>query len=95
MQGLFYGDGGQLVAQLVHVVVGFAWAWGLTWIIFSIARRFMKLRVAPEVEIEGLDVPEFGALAYPDFVLTSTHAGGHATATASTATSATDRGGSK
>jgi Amt family ammonium transporter len=79
VQGLFYGDGGQLVAQMFHVVVGFAWAWGITWIIFSIAKRFMKLRVSPEVEIQGLDVPEFGVLAYPDFVITSTHAGGHAT----------------
>jgi flavin reductase (DIM6/NTAB) family NADH-FMN oxidoreductase RutF len=56
----------------------------------------MKLRVSPEAEIEGLDVPEFGVLAYPDFVITSSHAGGHATAwTASAATSATDAGGSK
>ena len=29
----------------------------------------MKIRVSPEVEIEGLDMPEFGVLAYPDFVL--------------------------
>ncbi|MDQ1480368.1 MAG: ammonium transporter, Amt family [Actinomycetota bacterium] len=96
VQGLFYGDGGQLVAQLFHVVVGFIWAWGLTWIIFSIAKRFMQLRVSPEVEIEGLDVPEFGVLAYPDFVITSSHAGGHVTSsTASAATSATDAGGPK
>jgi Amt family ammonium transporter len=96
VQGLFYGDGGQLVAQLFHVVVGFLWAWGITWIIFSIAKRFIQLRVSPEAEIQGLDMPEFGVLAYPDFVLTSTHAGGHATAsTASTATSATDSGRSQ
>ena len=36
----------------------------------------MQIRVSPEAEIEGLDVPEFGALCYPDFVLVSTHAGG-------------------
>ncbi|HYL51677.1 MAG TPA: ammonium transporter [Acidimicrobiia bacterium] len=69
VQGLFYGDGGQLVAQVVHVVVGFLWAWGITWIIFSVAKRWLQLRVSPEAEIEGLDVPEFGALCYPDFVL--------------------------
>jgi ammonium transporter, Amt family len=94
--GLFYGDAGQLGVQLFHVVVGFVWAWGITWIIFSIAKRFIQLRVSPEAEIEGLDVPEFGVLAYPDFVITSSHVGGHATAsTASAATSATDAGGSK
>jgi Amt family ammonium transporter len=58
------------------------WAWGITWIIFSIAKRFMQIRVSPEAEIQGLDVPEFGVLCYPDFVLTSTHAGGHASAEA-------------
>jgi Amt family ammonium transporter len=86
VQGLFYGDGGQLVAQVFHVVVGFAWAWGITWVIFAIAKRFMQIRVSPEVEIQGLDVPEFGVLAYPDFVLTSTHAGGHAVSAPSSST---------
>jgi len=77
VKGLFYGDVGQVWAQIAHVLVGFVWAWGVTWIIFSVAKRFIQLRVSPEVEIQGLDVPEFGVLCYPDFVLTSTHAGGH------------------
>ena len=64
-----------------HVVVGFAWAWGSMWLIFAVVKRFIQIRVSPEVEIQGLDVPEFGALAYPDFVLTSTHVGGHASVT--------------
>jgi hypothetical protein len=29
----------------------------------------MQIRVSEEAEIEGLDVPEFGALCYPDFVM--------------------------
>jgi Amt family ammonium transporter len=78
VRGLFYGDGGQLIAQGFHIVVGFAWAWGITWIIFKIAKNFMQIRVSPEVEIEGLDVPEFGVLAYPDFVLSHASSGGHA-----------------
>jgi Amt family ammonium transporter len=74
--GLFYnGQWGQLLAQLAHVVVGFAWAWGVMWIIFKIAKNFMKIRVSPETELEGLDMPEFGVLAYPDFVLSSTDIG--------------------
>jgi Amt family ammonium transporter len=68
VKGLFYGDVGQFGAQLVHFVVGFAWAWLLGWGLFTIAKRFMAIRVTPEAEIEGLDVPEFGMLAYPDFV---------------------------
>ena len=63
-------------------MIGFIWAWGVTWVIFKIAKNFMQIRVSPEVEIQGLDVPEFGVLAYPDFVLTSTHAGGHDSVTA-------------
>ena len=78
VKGIIYGDGGQLLAQAVHVVVGFAWAWGVTWLIFVIAKRFMKIRVSAEVELEGLDMPEFGALCYPDFVLATTKTGGHA-----------------
>ena len=31
----------------------------------------MQIRVSPEAEIQGLDVPEFGVLCYPDFVLAS------------------------
>ena len=75
VKGLFYGDVGQLWAQIAHVLVGFVWAWGVTWIIFSVAKRFIQIRVAPEVEIQGLDVPEFGVLCYPDFVLSSTEIG--------------------
>jgi len=69
VKGLLYGDVGQLWAQIFHVFFGFIWAWGLMWIIFTVAKRFMQIRVSPAAEIEGLDVPEFGALAYPDFVM--------------------------
>ena len=69
VKGLLYGDGGQLIAQLFHVFIGFFWAWGIMWLIFKGASKFIQVRVSPEAEIEGLDVPEFGALAYPDFVM--------------------------
>jgi Amt family ammonium transporter len=69
VKGLLYGDAGQLAAQLAHAVVGFVWAFGTTYVIFKVAQRFMQIRVSPEAELEGLDVPEFGALCYPDFVL--------------------------
>jgi ammonium transporter, Amt family len=69
VKGLFYGDGGQLVAQLFEVVVGFIWAWGVTYLLFMVIRRFVQIRVSPEVEIEGTDRGEFGQVAYPDYVL--------------------------
>jgi len=75
VKGLFYGDVGQLWAQIAHVFVGFLWAWGVTWVIFTVAKNFMKIRVSEEAELEGLDMPEFGVLAYPDFVVHHAPAG--------------------
>ena len=68
-QGIFYGDGGQLVAQIIDLVVGFIWAWGAMYLLFLIVKRFVKVRVAPEVEIVGLDEAEFGQVCYPEFVI--------------------------
>jgi Amt family ammonium transporter len=69
--GVFYGGSGwgQLLAQLIDIVVGFIWAWGVTYLIFLAVKRFIVFRVSPEVEIEGLDMGEFGQLCYPDYVL--------------------------
>jgi Amt family ammonium transporter len=69
VKGLFYGDGGQLVAQLFEAVIGFIWAWGVTYLLFMVIRRYVQIRVSPEVEIEGTDRGEFGQVAYPDYVL--------------------------
>jgi Amt family ammonium transporter len=77
VKGLFYGDAGQLGAQMFEVVVGFLWAWGVTWLIFAGLKKWKSLRVSPEVEIAGLDMGEFGALAYPDYVLNLSDVGGY------------------
>jgi Amt family ammonium transporter len=69
VKGLLYGDFGQFGAQVIDVVVGFIWAFGVMFVLFSIWKMFAQVRVSPEAEIEGLDVPEFGAACYPDFVL--------------------------
>jgi Amt family ammonium transporter len=65
--GLFFGDPGQLVAQLISMAVAAIWAFGASYIFFKILNKFMKLRVTPEEEMEGLDMAEIGALAYPEF----------------------------
>jgi Amt family ammonium transporter len=31
--------------------------------------KLMGIRVSPETEMEGLDLPEMGAFAYPEFTL--------------------------
>jgi Amt family ammonium transporter len=69
VRGLLYGDWGQFAAQaigsLVLVIFGLviAWAW------FHVSNRYWPMRVSRDVELEGLDGPELGALAYPDFAL--------------------------
>ncbi|MGI9862311.1 ammonium transporter [Moorella naiadis] len=68
--GLFYGDPTQLVAQLINMVVVFIWGFGATYVFYKLLDRVMGIRVKPEAEEAGLDIPEMGALAYPDFMLT-------------------------
>ena len=76
VKGLFWGDGGQFLAQLLGVVV-------LWTVIFGVAYAFFKLqdviskkigrggiRSKEQDEIEGLDLPEMGVQAYPEFSLT-------------------------
>jgi ammonium transporter, Amt family len=76
VKGLFYGDPGQFVAQLFHAVIDFVWAFGAMWIVITVAKRFMRIRVSEQAEIDGLDEPEFGSLCYPDFVLSTTSRAG-------------------
>lgn len=67
--GLFYGNAGQFAAQMIDVLVLIVWGFGTSFLWFKILNKIMGLRVKPEVEIEGLDMEEMGALGYPDFVL--------------------------
>jgi Amt family ammonium transporter len=65
--GLLYGGTGQIAAQLVGAFSNFVWvgatayaAWKITSLVTS------GSRVSASVEELGLDIPEMGALAYPD-----------------------------
>jgi Amt family ammonium transporter len=67
--GLFYGDGKQLLAQLIEVGVCVGWnvvVGGLAF--WAIGKVLGSNRVPAEVEIAGLDVPEMGVPGYPEFV---------------------------
>src|SRR5437763_2725099 len=56
--GLFYGDAGQLVAQLIGVstLLGFMFVYGfvVNWIIDVVVGQ----RVGAKAELQGLDLPE-------------------------------------
>lgn len=69
--GLLYGDSRQFLCQLGGATLCALWAFGATFLVFTVVNKVRSMRVAPEVELEGLDVPEFGMQGYPeDAVLT-------------------------
>ncbi len=69
VKGLVAGDTGQFVAQVIGAATCFVWAFGASFIFFKILDKFVKLRVSPEAELGGLDIPEMGYLGYiPDDV---------------------------
>ncbi len=67
--GLLYGDVRQFLLQLTGATLCALYAFGFTYLVFSIVNAVHPLRVSKEVEQEGLDVPEFGMLAYPEDAL--------------------------
>jgi Amt family ammonium transporter len=64
--GLLHGDVSQFVVQLGGATLCAAYAFGFTYLVFSAVNAFRAMRVSPDVEKEGLDVPQFGMEAYPD-----------------------------
>jgi len=66
--GLFYGGGfGQLYAELIGTAVCIVFVFTSFYIFFKIVGTLIGNRVPAEVEMQGLDIYEVGALAYPDF----------------------------
>ncbi len=63
-------DPGQFAAQAIGAVVLVVFGVVIAWAWFQISNRYSPMRVSRDVELEGLDGPELGALAYPDFALT-------------------------
>jgi ammonium transporter, Amt family len=66
--GLFYGGGfNQLFAELIGTVTCIVFIFASFYIFFKVVGALIGNRVSAEVEIQGLDMHEVGALAYPDF----------------------------
>jgi len=68
--GLLYGDTSQFWMQLGGATLCGIYAFGFTLIVFKLVNALVPLRVSKEVELEGLDIPEFGMLAYPEDAVT-------------------------
>lgn len=67
--GLFYGDAGQLVAQLIGVATLVGFVFTLSFVLNLVIDWAVGQRVSPKAELEGLDLPEMGQLGYPEFEL--------------------------
>jgi Amt family ammonium transporter len=66
VRGLFYGGASQFVAQIIGTLTCFVFIFAMSWVFFKILDSVVGMRVSPEMEMEGLDVPEMGAHGYPE-----------------------------
>jgi hypothetical protein len=69
--GLFYGNASQFFAQCIGTLTCAVFVFVSFYVFFKVLDAIIGNRVSAEVEIGGLDMPEMGALAYPEFVTTS------------------------
>ncbi len=65
--GLFFGDTHLFVAQVISIVITIAFAAIATFLILTVMKLFMPIRVASTEEAQGLDLSEHGEMAYPAF----------------------------
>lgn len=66
VKGLFYGDGKQFIAELIGVITCALFVFTVMYIFFKVLNKITPLRVKPEDEIAGLDIPEMGVHGYID-----------------------------
>jgi Amt family ammonium transporter len=63
--GLFMGGGFKLLmVQALGVTAVSLWAFGMTYIVFTLLKKSVGIRVSLEEEIDGLDIVEHGISAY-------------------------------
>ncbi len=62
--GLFYGDAGQFVAELIGFGANILYVAPVAALAFVIIGKLVGNRVSAEDEIAGLDIPEMGVLGY-------------------------------
>jgi Amt family ammonium transporter len=67
--GLFAGQPGQLVAQLIGIATLLGLVLPLVYLLFFVLNRFVPFRADPDGERMGMDLHELGGGAYPEFVI--------------------------
>jgi Amt family ammonium transporter len=73
--GLFYGDAGQLVAQLIGVATLIGFVFTFSFVANLIIEAVVGHRVSAKSELQGMDLPEMGALCYPEFEIKASSVG--------------------
>lgn len=76
--GLLHGDVSQFVVQLGGATLTAIYAFGFTYVVFRMVNSIRSMRVSREAELSGLDVPEFGMVAYPEDAVEMLAAGSQA-----------------
>ena len=67
--GLFFGGGtALLITQLIGVIIVAVWVCSMSFIMFTLIKKTVGVRVTPQEELAGLDLGEHGSEAYPDFL---------------------------
>ncbi|MBN1189080.1 MAG: ammonium transporter [Dehalococcoidales bacterium] len=62
--GLITGNAGQLVLQIIDILVLMAWVIPTMFLTFYVIKKTIGLRASRKEELQGLDIPEHGMEAY-------------------------------
>jgi len=63
----FTNDGASFSGQLIGAATIFGWVFGTSFVVWTILKLVMGIRVSEEEEYEGVDLAECGQEAYPEF----------------------------
>ena len=77
VEGIIKGDWGQFGAQALGALVLVTVIFGIAYAFFAIQNKLTKggIRANEDDEMSGMDLPEMGVLAYPDFQVSSSGPG--------------------
>ena len=64
VKGLFYGDSGQLLAEVIGVLANLIYVGLISYAVFKVIDLIVGNRVSVQAELGGLDLPEMGAEGY-------------------------------
>jgi Amt family ammonium transporter len=69
VKGILFGDAGQLASQAIGAAACIGYISIASIVVYKVIEMIVGNRVSPEVEMEGLDVPEMGCVGYCGMVM--------------------------